>query len=190
MEQEEKKIINEEKNINEKIMCDVENLMNQIQQQGINTDNIDFLGKIVDIHKDLSNEDYWKIKEENYMYGNYGNYGEDSSYGRRGVRGTGPYSRYREGGSYGRRGVPGTGRGRRYRGHEMLDEMYDNYQGYNEGKEEYNASGNYGAKDESIESLDKMLKSVVYFMQSLKEDADSQEEVQLVEKYARKLSEM
>lgn len=182
----------EEKNIQNKTLEETEKLIKLILNEGINENNLDFLGKVIDIHKDMSNEEYWKIKEENYMYRDYGNYGDsygNDSYGRRGVKGTGRYSRYREGGSYGRRGVKGTGRGR-YRGEEMLDEMYDNYQGYHEGKEEYGNSGNYGAKDESIESLDRMLKSIVYFMQCLDEDADSQEEKQLIQKYARKISEM
>lgn len=192
MEQEENKITEKQEDVLCKVKEETEKAIESIVESGLQKEDVEILGQLIDIHKDIENEKYWKIKEEYYMYGNYGNYGnEGSSYGRRGVRGTGPYSRYRDGGSsYGRRGVPGTGRGRRYRGHDMLDEMYDNYEGYNEGREEYNASGNYGAKDESIESLDKMLKSIVYFMQCLKEDADSQEEIQLVEKYARKISEM
>lgn len=187
---EENKETKENKSIQCKTIEKAEEVIENILNNGINENNLDFLGKIVDIHKDMSNEEYWKIKEEIYMYGNYGNYGDGDSYGRRGVKGTGRYSRYRDGGSsYGRRGVPGTGRGR-YRGEDMLEEMYDNYQGYHEGREAYNNSGNYGAKDESIESLDRMLKSIVYFMQCLDEDADSQEEKQLIQKYARKISEM
>lgn len=179
----------------EEVLCktkeEIEKAIKSMTENGLQREDVDILGKIIDIHKDIANEEYWKKKEEYYMYDNYREYGE-GSYGRRGVKGTGRYSRYRDSSmdsSYGRRGVPGTGRGR-YRGHEMLDDMYEDYNRYNEGREEYNNSGNYGAKDESMESLDKMLKSVVYFMQSLKEDADSQEEVQLVEKYARKISEM
>ena len=29
-------------------------------------ENIDYLYKLIDIHKDLKNEDYWKAKEEYY----------------------------------------------------------------------------------------------------------------------------
>lgn len=175
----------------DKVLKESKETIAQIIEEGINPSNLDNLGKIIDIYKDMSNVKYWKVKEEDimrYRESAYGNYG-DESYGRRGVKGTGPYSRYRDGGSYGRRGIPGTGRGR-YRGHEMLDDMYEDYQGYTEAKEDYRASGNYGAKDESVESLDRMLKGITEFMKCLKEDAESQEEVQLVEKYARKISEM
>lgn len=170
MEQEENKVTEEQKDVLCKTLEETEKAIKSIVESGLEKEDVQILEQLIDIHKDIENEKYWKIKEKNYMYGNYDNYGNDSSYGRR--------------------GVPGTGRGRRYRGHDMLDAMYDNYEGYNEGREEYNTSGNYGAKDESIESLDKMLKSIVYFMQCLKDDADSQEEIQLVEKYARKISEM
>lgn len=194
--EEEKKNLEEKEEKQKKskeVLCktkeETEKIIKQIVENELQPENVDILGKLIDIHKDIANEEYWKIKEEMYMYGNYGNY-NDGSYGRRGVRGTGPYSRYRDGGSsYGRRGVPGSGRGR-YRGEEMLEEMYDKYQNYHDGRESYNASGNYGAKDESIESLDKMLKAITQFIMCLDEDADSQEEKQLIQKYTRKISEM
>ena len=46
------------------------------------------------------------------------------------------------------------------------------------------------AKGDTIKNLDGMLSAMMRFMQSLEEDADSQEEVQLIKKYARKMSEM
>ena len=174
-----------EKEMQEKVKQETQGIICDILEQGIQSDNIDFLGKVVDIHKDISNEEYWKEKEEYYMRyrGNY----NDGSYGRGRVRDS--RGRYMDGGSYGRRGVPGSGRGR-YRGHDILDEMYDKYEEYNAGREEYTNTGNYGAKDESIESLEKMLKGIVAFMECLQEDADSEEEAQIIRKYARKISEM
>lgn len=112
---------------------------------------------------------------------NYRNHGE---YGRRGVRGTGR-------GRYSRRGMTGTGRGR-YNGddsEEMMNEMYDAHTEYMRGKEEYRR-GNYGAKDDTMESLECMLESVVDFMKMLKKNADNQEEVELISEYAEKISEM
>lgn len=35
-----------------------------INTDGVKRDNVDYLYKLVDIHKDLKNENYWKIKEE------------------------------------------------------------------------------------------------------------------------------
>ena len=135
----------EEKTFQDEIKEKAEQAIKTVTEQGINNNNIDFLYKAVDIHKDLCNEKYWKAKEEYYMYGNY----DDMSYGRRGVKGTGR-GRYRDGGSYGRRGVPGTGRGR-YRGEEMLDEMSYHYGNYHN-------SGNYGAKEDSAYKMTEAFK--------------------------------
>ena len=139
--EEEKK---EEKTFQTELIEKTEQAIKTVAEQGLNNNNIDFLYKAVGIHKDLCNEEYWKAKEEYYMYGNY----DDMSYGRRGVRGTGR-GRYSEG-SYGRRGVPGTGRGR-YRGEEMLDEMSYHYGNYHN-------SGNYGAKEDSAYKMTEAFK--------------------------------
>ena len=175
----------------EKLKEETEKLIDNILEQGINENNLDYLYKVVDIHKDISNEEYWKQKEESIsMYGNYGNYGRDSygeyseggSYGRRGVPGTGR-GRYNEGGSYGRRGVPGSGRGR-YRGEEMMDEMAYHYGNYSEGRD------NYGADQETMKSFKYMLKAFKDYYKHLKEEASSQEEVQMLEQTAREISQM
>lgn len=89
-------------------------------------------------------------------------------------------------GEYGRRGGQGSGR---YRGYDYIDEMNELYGNYNEGKESYRR-GNYGAGEDSIRSLDYMLKSVHQFMRMLKDDADNQEEVELIQEYARKIGDM
>lgn len=45
----------------------VENKITQlINNDGVKKENVDYLYKLVDIHKDLKNENYWKIKEEIY----------------------------------------------------------------------------------------------------------------------------
>lgn len=172
----------EEKSLIEDIQEKSEKAIKSVAEQGINDSNIDFLGKVIDIHKDIANEKYWKAKEEFYMYReDYGNYGRGRSRDSRG--------RYMEGMSYGRRGVPGSGRGRRYRGHDMIDDVYENYDMYSEGKEMADR-GNYGAKEDTMKSLEYMMDSVVCFVEMLKEDASTQEEVDLIRKYARKISEI
>lgn len=56
-----------EKPMQENMIEKVEAKINQlITTDGVKKDNIDYLYKLVDIHKDLKNEDYWKIKEEKY----------------------------------------------------------------------------------------------------------------------------
>lgn len=172
---------NQEKDLKKKLEEKVNEIIMQIVDNGIDSNNLETLGELVDIHKDLANEEYWKVKKE-VMKMNYRDYGEYNEVG------------------YGRRGVPGSGRGRRggysargrggnYRGEDMISEMHESYQDYMEGKEEYNR-GNYGAEDATIESLDYMLKSVVNFIQMLEKDADSQEEMKLIKHYTKKISEM
>ena len=157
----------------------VEEQINTIAQEGIKPNNIDMLGRLVDIDKDVANMEYWETKKEvmSMNYRGYGEYGEE----------------------YGRRGVPGTGRGRRRYsagrgrrmnyGNEMIEDMHEKYQEYSEGKEEYQA-GNYSAKKDTMKSLDYMMQSVVEFIEMLKEDASSQEEVDLIKHYSKKIAEM
>lgn len=180
MEEETKKNTEE---VLSKVKEETEKVLEKIVEDGLQSDNVDLLYKIIDIHKDVANEEYWKGKEEYYM--RYRGY-EDDSYGRRGVKGTGRYSRYRGEGSYGRRGVPGTGR---YRGHDMIDEMHEHYGNYSEGKEMMDR-GRYGAEEEATESLECMLESMVDFLKAIKDEADSQEEISLIKKYSRKISEI
>lgn len=56
-----------EKPLEENILEKVESRITQIiNAEGVKRDNVDYLYKLVDIHKDLKNENYWKIKEEKY----------------------------------------------------------------------------------------------------------------------------
>lgn len=179
--QEEKKQT-KEKSVIEKVTEEVDKSIKRIMEQGVQTNNIDFLYKMIDVKKDIAEIEK---EEQEMMYGNYGNYdnyGEyDRSYGggrRRDSRG-----RYMEGSSYGRRGVPGSGRGR-YRGEEMMDEMMYHYGNYNEGREQY------GADEETMKSFKYMLKSFKDYYKHLKDEASSQQEVKMLEDVAREISEM
>lgn len=160
----------------DKVKEKAEYIITDILDSGINNENIDMLSKVIDIHKDMANEEYWQIKEENIMYRDdrYNDY-PSMNYGarRRDSRG-----RYMEG-----------SRNRRYRGHDMIDKMYDTYSTYMGDREEINR-GNYGAKDDTMKSLEYMLQSAYDFMCMLSDDADSQEEVELIQRYARKMSEL
>lgn len=169
----------------EKLLKEAEKLIECIVDEGIQAQNIDFLSKIVDIHKDISNEEYWNMKKEDinmryrgYSEG-YGEYSEGGNYGRRSRDSRGRYTE----GSYGRRGVEGTGRGR-YRGEEMMDEMMYHYGNYNYGREQY------GADEETMKSFKYMLKSFKDYYKHLKNEASSQQEVQMLEDVAREISEM
>ena len=178
---EEENVKEEEKKEEHDIMYDkllpkLESSITNILEEGLTENNLDLLYKLVDIHKDICNEKYWKVKESEIMrydnYGTYGNYNNYNNYGR---------EQY---GAYGRRGVD-----RRYRGHDYMDGMYDAYGRYEEGREQYNR-GNYNAKEDTIKSLEYMLESAKDFFHMLKSEANSQEEMQLIREYAKKISEM
>ena len=177
---EEKKDEKQDKKLETQIKELVADKLKKLMETGVQAGNIDYFGKLIDIHKDLENEDYWNVKKEDIkMRYNYGeNRGE-----------------YLDGGyrNYGRRGVPGTGRGRsrgRYRGpqDEAMENMMEHYDAYSEAKDEINM-GNYGAEDDSMRSLDNMLKCACIFMDMLEENANSPEELQLIKKYKRKIAE-
>ena len=172
----------EKKTTIEEIKCQVEDEICNISEEQVSEKNIDYLGKLVDIHKDLANEEYWLKKEDNMMYRGYDNYGRDSY----GTYGNDYYNGGRRRDSQGRYMESGRGSyGRRYRGDDMLDEVSEHYGRYMENRN----SGRYGSP-EMGKSLDYMLQSVEEFMMMLKDDASSQEEVEKIKHTARKISEM
>ena len=145
----------------------VEKGINKTIEDGIQTSNLDTLGKLVDIYKDIANVEHWKKEEEN-----------DMRYDRR-------YRDYtRE--PYGRRRRDSRGR---YMGDEMMNDMHEAYRDYSDGREEMNM-GNYGAKDDTMKSLEYMMQSVVQFIEMLEKDAKSQEEIEIIKDYTRQISEM
>lgn len=178
MEEENK---NEEtkENVLVKTKSEVERIIKQITENGLQTANVELLYKLIDIHKDIENEKYWKEKEEESMYRGR-DYFMDDSYN--GGRSRDSRGRYMDG-SYGRRGVPGTGRGR-YRGYDMIEEMGEHYGDYSEGRD------TYGNDRETEKSFDKMLQSLEDFTYLIMQEADSQDKIEKVRKTARKISEM
>ncbi len=177
----------------DKLKKEVDKKLETLTEQGISsTATIDAIDKLVDIKKDLMEIE--QMEQKSYSQGGYaarGNYGEgyqeggygEGGYGRRGNFREGAYS---EGGNYGRRQRDSRGR---YRGEEMLEEMQDSYNQYEEGKEQYNR-GNYGAEDKKFKSLEYMMDCVADFVKYLKETATSQEEKKIIEKSLKEMSQM
>ena len=134
--------------VNEKIQ--------QILDEDINTNNLDYLYKLSKIKH--------MIKEDENMYGNYGGRrpGYDS-YGRYyGEYGEGNYGNYGRG-SYGRRG-----RDMKYRGDDYMDRMGEEYGRYMESRERY------GANDqETDKSFHYMTKALEDFIKVLYEEAET-----------------
>ncbi len=58
---------NTEKTMHNNVLEKVENKITElVNTEGVKKENVDYLYKLVDIHKDLKNENYWKVKEEIY----------------------------------------------------------------------------------------------------------------------------
>ena len=176
--EEENKIEETKEDVLIKTKSEVERIIKQITENGLQTANVELLYKLIDIHKDIENEKYWKEKEEESMYRGR-DYFMDDSYN--GGRSRDSRGRYMDG-SYGRRGVPGTGRGR-YRGYDMIEEMGEHYGDYSEGRD------TYGNDKETEKSFDKMLQSLEDFTYLIMQEADSQDKIEKVRKTARKISE-
>jgi hypothetical protein len=164
-----------EKETVEKLNKELEEKICTILEEGIQPGNIEMLDMLVDIHKDVANEEHWERKDENMRYSNYGR--DYNDYGRRGGYNEGSYNARRR-----------DSRGR-YKGHDYIDEMYGEYGNYEEGRQEYNR-GNYGTKESTLKSLEYMLESAVNFFEMLKQDAASQQEQELIRRYAQQIADM
>ena len=168
----------EKQPITEKIKEEAEKFLRTSLSNGIQPANVDSLFKAVDMYKDAVGIEKSENKEEesNMRYRNYndGGYG-DGNYGRRARDSRGRYM--------------ARGYDAKYRGEDMIDEMYQNYQGYTYGREQY-GRGNYGAEENTMKNLKFMMESVVEFVEMLKKEAGSQEEYEIINKYIKKLSDM
>lgn len=170
----------EDKEINKKLKEEIHSLKEMISKEGIQTgNNLEHLYKIIDIEKDICEIE--KGGEKSMSYNEYGRYGRDS-YGIEGHN-LGNYGRD----EYGRRGNY-RARGN-YRGNDYMDSMYNEYNRYEEGREQYNR-GDYNAKEDSIKSLEYMMESALDLVKMLYDKAQSQEEINIIRKYTKKMSEM
>ena len=142
-----------------KLNKELEKQIDNIAKEGIQMNNIEMLDMLVDIHKDIANEEYWDRKEKN-MYGTYGNYGRD-------------YNRD----NYGMRARDSRGR---YRGEEHLDRIYNEYGKYMEDKNRYGASG------ETDASYHYMVKALEDFIQVLYQEADTPQQKQMLNEALQK----
>lgn len=142
-----------------------EEYISKAGSQNLDASDIDYLGKVVDIYKDL------KEVESMNEYGNYNGRGPSR----------GAYGEYNE---YGRRGVDS-----RYRASKYMDGMRGSYEAYEEARGEYNA-GNYGAKEDGLKELEYMMHAAMKWLKSIKEEATSPEEQEIFRRHIRQISEM
>lgn len=152
----------EEQNIQDKILEKIKPIIERTLEKDITAEDLNILGKLVDIHKDLKNEEYWERKVDFMNYGNYGNYGAYRGYNGRSAG----YDTY---GNYGRRGVD-----TKYRGYGHIDRMGDEYGRYQENRERY------GAGQETDKSFHYMLEALEDFIKVLHEEADNPQQKQML----------
>lgn len=155
--EEEKK---EKVDILKKTTEETEKLIYDIVKDGIEVENIEYLYQLIDIHKDIK-------EEESIMYGNYGNYsGNYGNYGNYGANYNGRNAGYD---SYGRRGYDA-----KYRGDESLDRMAGEYGRYSESR------NRYGAGEETDKSYHYMVKALEDFIKVLHEEAETPQQKQML----------
>ena len=82
------------------------------------------------------------------------------------------------------RGFGARGYDMRYRGHEHIDRMSENYGRYEQDRERY------GNSEDTKRSLRAMLQSLEDFARMLREEAQSQEEVEMIRQTAQRIAQM
>lgn len=161
-----------DKELEKKLLKETEESLKTMLNDGITDSNLDYIYKLVDIHKDLK-------EEESMNYGNYngyGNYGNNyGNYGRR--AGYDSYGRdsYGEYGNYGRRGYDA-----KYRGEDEIDRMHSEYGRYMDSRERY------GAGEETDKSFHYMVKSLEDFIKVLHEEAETPQQKQMLNETLQK----
>lgn len=60
----EQQVEQKEKTFNEKVKSLVETKIEKLMETGIQVGNVDYFYKLIDIHKDIANEEYWEVKKE------------------------------------------------------------------------------------------------------------------------------
>lgn len=153
----------EHKDLHEELKKQLEEKIKIIMDKGLQEDNIEILGELVDIHKDLANEKYWQEKEEVYKM-RYRGY-DDDTYGRRMRDSRGRY----------------MGRGHD-EGEEMIEEIREHYGNYMEG-------GRYNGPEKD-KAFDYMLKSAEDFFCYLMEEVENPEQLEKIKRTAHKIGDM
>lgn len=159
---------NTELSLTECLKTQVDKELSEALSNGINTNNVGYIGALIDINKDISQEKYYDTKKEVLsmrMYGNYRDDYDDMSYGRR------------------RRDSRGRYMGK-HRGYDMMDQMGRYYGEYIDGVE------TYGHDSETDKSFDKMMDCLESFAYTIAEEADDPTKVDKIRKVARRISEM
>ena len=165
-----------------KLMEQIKKELTEIEEKGINASNLELIGKLANIYKDLGEiENMNKGGQEMQDYGRYrDNYREnyrdnyrDGGYNARG--------NYRESGY-------NEGYGRRYsRMRDYMDRMVDGMDQYEYGKERYMHGGDDGRV---MEGLEKLMYAMCMFVESAMDFAETPQEKELIRKHIHKISQL
>ena len=158
-----------------KLMEQIKKELVEIEEKGVNASNLELIGKLADIYKDLNEiENMDKGGQEMQDYGRYReSYRENYRDGGYNARGN-----YRDGGY-------NEGYGRRYsRMRDYMDRMMDGMDQYEYGRERYMHGG-----DESrvIEGLEKLMYAMCMFVESAMDFAETPQEKEIIRKHIRKI---
>ena len=180
----------------DKLFENVKKELDQIEQNGLSSSNLDTTYKLTCIGKNIKEieekegESKMRGRYEDGGYNARGNYRDyNDGYNARGNYRDGDYSEYNDG--YGRRGVPGSGRGR-YRGEgerfgRHMDHIEDGIDMYMYGRERYFDSGD---KHRMHEGLEKFMYGICMFVETAMDFAETPEEKEIIRKHIQKMKAM
>lgn len=156
--------------------------LTEIENKGINSTNLELLGKLTNIYEKLGIIKAMEEDKGGREMPEYARYRD----------GYDEYREYRDGGyrdrryeDYGRRGVPGSGRSRNTRMRDHMERMMDGMDQYEYGKERYMHGGDDGRV---MEGLEKLMYAMCMFVESAMDFADTPQEKEVIRKHIRKIS--
>lgn len=174
----------------EKLQEMIKKELTEIENKGINANNLELVSKLADIYKDLGEiknmekggqqmQDYGRYRESRGEYA-YRDGGQGYSYGENYREGYDARRGYREGGyndgGYGRRNS---------RMRENMTRMMDGMDQYEYGRERYAHGGDEGR---IIEGLEKLMYAMCMFVESAMDFAETPQEKEIIRKHIQKIS--
>ena len=178
-----------------KIKQDIKKELKQIEESGLNASNIEAVGKMVDIFKDiLEIEEMEGSEMRDYRYMEGGDYGRTDyaynegrgGYGARARDGRGRYMDENRGGynDYGRGGNFINMDPRMW---ERLERIMDGADMYSYGRERYRGGD---SEERMYDGLEKLMYALCTFIESTMDFAETPQEKEIIRKHIQKIAKM
>lgn len=174
-----------------KLVQDIKKELKKIEETGLNSGNLDAVGKMVDILKDIHKIDKMEeesgMKEYGYIEGNeYGRSGSPYNEGRGGygARMRDSRGRYMESGNYGRGGNFINMDPRMW---DRLERIMDGADMYNYGRERYRGGD---SEERMYDGLEKLMYALCTFVESTMDFAETPQEKEIIRKHIQKMAKM